>query len=117
VTLEETVRLLGVVAAGCPAMRLEPGTSRVWHQLLDDLELGDCLEAFRVVARRQPFVAPADLRAEVKATRQARMLATPDPVPAADPDDAAAYFAELRANRRAIAGTPAPVERRAIGGA
>lgn len=90
---------------------------RAWQEALADVDVEGARDAVVAHYRESTdFLMPAHVRARVKAARQARMVATPDPLPAADPDNAEEYFAELRANRRAIAANPADPERRAIGG-
>jgi hypothetical protein len=100
---EDTVRLCRYVKGACPQQAIDEFTPNIWHDLLGDLRLEDCREAVTAVARRQPFVSPAEIREEVKRIRADRIgPAGPglSPVPpAADPDDDKAYRAELRAQR------------------
>lgn len=53
------------VKACCPQQAIDEYTPDAWHELLGHLELADCREAAVMVARRQPFVAPAEIIAEV----------------------------------------------------
>ena len=114
-TPTETVLLTEYVRACCPQQAIGEYTPDAWHDLLDDLSLADCREAVRNVARRQPFVAPAEIRAEVRKIREDRLARTPLPAPpAALADDPERYREALAANvarvadgmtvRRALAG-------------
>jgi hypothetical protein len=44
-------------------------TADAWHDLLGDLELAECRSAVVAVAKRQPFIAASEIRAEVKRAR------------------------------------------------
>jgi hypothetical protein len=82
-------------------------TPDAWHELLGDLSLEDCKQAVTNVAKRQPFVAPAEIRAEVRAIREERLNRTPVPPPPAELlDDPAAYQRELLRSQKAIADGP-----------
>lgn len=104
---EDTVRLCRYVKGACPQQAIDEFTPNIWHDLLGDLRLEDCREAVTSVARRQPFVSPAEIREEVKRIRADRIgPAGPglSPVPpAADPDNPKAYLEALRAQQAAIA--------------
>jgi hypothetical protein len=65
-THEETVILVRYVRACCPQQAMDEFTPDAWHDLLGGLSLRECREAVAVVARRQPFVAPAEVIAEVR---------------------------------------------------
>jgi hypothetical protein len=119
VTPQETVILARYVKACCPGSQIDEYTPDAWHDLLGDLELADCREAVTAVAKRQPFVAPSEIRAEVKRIRDDRLARTPLPPPPAEvADDPGRYREIIRANveriatgrslHRAIAGTPLP---------
>ncbi|HEY9410951.1 MAG TPA: hypothetical protein VIP77_15320 [Jiangellaceae bacterium] len=106
-TPREAVILVRYVEACCPQQKFDEFSPDAWHDLLGDLALGDCRAAARAVAQRQPFVAPSEIRAEVKAIREAR-LGPPGPglspiPPPADPDDDKAYRAALREQQTRIA--------------
>ena len=64
-TPTETVLLTEYVRACCPQQAIGEYTPDAWHDLLGDLDLADCRAAAAAVARRQPFVAPSEIRAEV----------------------------------------------------
>ena len=85
------------------------------------MRLDDCREAAAAVAKRQPFVAPAEIRAEVRKIRDDRLARTPLPPPAAElADDPGRYQRAVQAGikriadgaslHRAIAGAPLPGE-------
>jgi hypothetical protein len=117
VTEEETLVLTRYVKACCPQQAFDRYTPDAWHGLLDDLEFADCEAAVKAVAKRQPFVSPAEIRAEVRRIREDRLARTPLPAPAC-PDYPGRYREIIRANvqqiadganlNRAIAGTPLP---------
>ena len=83
-TPQETVLLTAYVKACCPQQAIGEYTPDAWHDLLGDLRLDDCREAAAAVAKRQPFVAPAEIRAEVRKIRDDRLARTPLPPPAAE---------------------------------
>ena len=66
-THAETVLLTRYVKACCPQQAIDRYTPDAWHDLLGDLAPEDCRAAVVTVAKRQPFVAPAEIRAEVRA--------------------------------------------------
>ncbi len=95
--LEETTRLCRVVAACSPSQRFDEDTPLAWQVLLEDVPMADALEATKALAQRQPYIAPADIRAEAKRLRTKRLDNVGVPTPNVDPDDAKAYAEELRA--------------------
>lgn len=106
-TREEAVILCRYVKAACPQQAIDVYTPDAWHDLLGDLDIADCKAAIAAVAKRQPFVAPAEIREEVRRIRGERV--GPDgpglhPLPpAADPDDVPAYLAALRVQQTQLA--------------
>lgn len=64
-TNEETVLLTRYVKACCPQQAIDRYTPDAWHDLLGDLALNECRAAAAAIARRQPFVAPSEIIAEV----------------------------------------------------
>ena len=103
-TPPETVLLTEYVRACCPQQAIGEYTPDAWHDLLGDLSLADCKAAVAQVARRQPFVAPAEIRAEIKHARSERLRETEIPPPPPELlDNPAAYRAALRASAVAIA--------------
>lgn len=104
-TPTEAVDLVELVASMCPAMRMEEKTGEAWYLLLGDLEFAEAVAAAAIVGREQRFIAPADIRAQVTASRKraaearASSVAVALAVPDADPDDVPGYLAALRAGR------------------
>jgi hypothetical protein len=64
VTEEEALVLTRYVRACCPQQAIDKYTPDAWYELLKDLDAGDCKLAVEAVARRQPFVAAAEIRGE-----------------------------------------------------
>src|SRR5690349_8618255 len=103
-TPKEAVLLTRYVKACCPQQQIDEYTPDAWHDLLGDLSLADCRAAVAEVAKRQPFVAPSEIRAEVKRTREARITAAKIPPPPPElTNDPDAYSAALHAARVAAA--------------
>jgi hypothetical protein len=104
-TPPETVLLTEYIRACCPQQAIGEYTPDAWHDLLGDLSLADCKAAVAAVAKRQPFVAPAEIRAEVKTIREQRLQDTAVPADLLVPfvDDPPAYLAAVRTAETAIA--------------
>lgn len=104
-TPSETVLLTEYIRACCPQQAIGEYTPDAWHDLLGDLSLADCKAAVAAVAKRQPFVAPAEIRAEVRTIREQRLQDTEVPADLLVPfvDDPPAYLAALRTAGTAIA--------------
>lgn len=103
-TPQETLLLVRYVRACCPQQAIDEFTPDAWHDLLGDLQLADCRAAVAGVAKRQPFVAPAEIREEVRRIRDERLRLTEIPPPPREiADDPGAYCAALRAAELAIA--------------
>lgn len=102
-TPTEAVRLIAFVTQISPAQKFDEFTADAWHALLEDVPFGDSLEAVKRIGRRQPYVAPADVIAEVRVIRRER-LDRADATFAYDgnPDDVVGYKRALAAHRRAI---------------
>jgi hypothetical protein len=100
----ETVLLTEYIQALCPQQAIGEYTADAWHDVLGDLELDDCKAAAVAVAKRQPFIAPAEIRAEVRRVREERIGRNPLPAP---PPDAAEqpgrYQRIIRANVERLA--------------
>jgi hypothetical protein len=103
VTPDETLRIVRFVRAACPQQKLDEYTPDAWHILLADIAYTDALTATQTLAKRQPFVSPAEIIGEVKRIRADRLRAHGNAEPDADGDDARAYLAAIRAYRKAIA--------------
>ena len=69
----ETTRLCRAIAGVAPAQRFEDETPALWAGVLADIRLVDALEAVKRLARRQAFIAPADIIAEVRTIRARRL--------------------------------------------
>ncbi|MFD4479479.1 hypothetical protein ACFWPU_25640 [Streptomyces sp. NPDC058471] len=112
--------------------RLDPRTIRTnqgeardqlaqWHELLADVPTAtphgwDASVAARQHIRTSPYqIVPADLARPWESYRRDRLARHSDPTPSVDPDDQAAWSAELAGTRRAVAaGTTQPSQVRAI---
>ncbi|MEV7004669.1 hypothetical protein AB0N62_44910 [Streptomyces sp. NPDC093982] len=112
--------------------RLDPRTTRTdqgeardqlaqWHELLGDVPLAtphgwDARITARQHIRNSPYqIIPADVARPWESYRRDRLSRHTDPTPSADPDDQAAWTAELVGTRRAVAsGTAQPTEYREI---
>jgi hypothetical protein len=100
---EETIKLARFVRAACPQQKFDEYTADAWLMLLAEVEYRDAMTAAQTLAKRQPFVAPAEIIGEVKRIRADRLRAHGNAEPDADGDDARAYLAAIRAYRKAIA--------------
>lgn len=103
-TPQETVVLARYVRALCPQQKFDEYTPDAWHDVLSDYRLDAARAAAAAVAKRQPFVSPAEIIAEIKQQRGDRATdfqgpGLPAEVPDADPDDVQAYLAALRDQR------------------
>lgn len=70
----ESLMLTRYVKAACPQQAFDEFTPDAWYDLLADLRFEDCKEAAKVICQRQPFCAPAELRAEVRRIRNERIM-------------------------------------------
>lgn len=112
--------------------RLDPRISRTdereasdqlaqWHELLGDIPMAtphgwDVRAAARQHIRVSPYpILAADIVRPWESYRRDRLARHTDPTPGADPDDQAAWTAELVGTRRAVAtGSAQPAQYRAI---
>jgi len=100
----EAVILTEYVQDCCPQQHIGEYTADAWFDLLGDLDLGDCKLAVQAVAKRQPFVAPAEIRAEVRRIREDRLARTALPAPPPDAaDQPGRYQRIVQANVKRIA--------------
>ncbi|MFD8589858.1 hypothetical protein ACFV1B_09985 [Streptomyces sp. NPDC059637] len=124
----ETAALLAYIG------RLDPRTIRTdkaeardqlaqWHELLTDVPMAtphgwDARTAARQHIRVSPYqILPADIARPWESNRRDRLQRHTDPTPTADPDDQAAWTAELVSARRAVAsGNATPAHHRQITG-
>ncbi|WP_019548437.1 zinc finger domain-containing protein [Streptomyces sulphureus] len=104
-TPDETVILARYVRALCPQQAMDEYTPDAWHDVLQDVTLSDARSGAARVARRQPFVAPAEILAEVHQLHAERLDGFQyEPVPG--DDDPQAYLTAYRQQRAAVtAGT------------
>ncbi|MEU3553334.1 zinc finger domain-containing protein [Streptomyces fragilis] len=91
-----------------------------WHELLDEVPMTAHGWDARVVARAHildsPYaIMPVDIARRWRAYQRDRLQRHTDPTPTADPDDQAAWQAELAATRQAVAsGTVEPTAHRQL---
>lgn len=97
----ESLALTRFVRAACPQQKLDEYTPDAWHELLADLTFADCKGAVVELAKRQPFVSPAEIRTEVRRARNERCRANMAD-PEYDRDDVAGGLAAIRSHRRAL---------------
>ncbi|MGW7296133.1 zinc finger domain-containing protein [Streptomyces xiamenensis] len=116
-TDEEIVILARYVRALCPAQKFDEYTPDAWSDVLRPYELADAREAAAAIARRQPWVAPAEIIAEVKRARGER-LANFVYEPANRDESAQEFQQRYRNGIRAVASgqVPAPSSAPALAG-
>lgn len=84
----EAASLCKLAKSACPQQAIDEYTPDMWHPLLEDLRFEDARDALIDVVKRQPFVAPAEIRAAVKRLRGDRIVAFgPLPNPPAEVED------------------------------
>lgn len=116
---QEAVGLTRVVKAACPQQAIDKYTPDAWFDLLEDLDFADCRAAVVSLGKRQPFIAPSEIRAEVARVRSERIARAVIPAPPPElANDPRAYQRALQASTRLAAdGALEPaVERLAITG-
>lgn len=89
----EAVALCRLAKACCPQQAFDEYTPDAWAEILGHLEFADCKAALFKLAGERPFVAPAEIKAEVRRVRHDRLL-TFGPIPPPrhiDPEDTGAY--------------------------
>lgn len=116
----EAVTLCRFAKACCPQQVFDQWTPDAWAELLGDITLELAKDAVLAVARRQPFVSPSEIRAEVGRIRRERVVGLGAQQPPAaieaieDPDEFdrayRGWLADLR--DRATAGEALEVEAR-----
>src|SRR5690606_24391653 len=117
-TPDETFILARYFRALFPQHKFDEYTPDAWHDVLGDIPLDAARAAAATVARRQPFVSPAEIRAAYTAQRENTAAdiqgpGLPAAIPDADPDDVPAYLAAVKEQRtRAADGQlhPRPVQ-------
>ncbi|WP_262702002.1 MULTISPECIES: zinc finger domain-containing protein [Streptomyces] len=74
-TEEEVIHLAKYVAALCPAQRFNEFTPDAWIDVLSPYNATDARTAVVAIARRQPFISPAEIIAEIQDMRRERITA------------------------------------------
>jgi len=101
-TPTEALVLCRLTKGMCPQQAIDEFTPDAWHLLLEDARFEDAKAALVNLARRQPFVAPAEILTEVKRIRSQRIKEFgPYDVPAGL--DSREYGEFLRATNKRIA--------------
>jgi hypothetical protein len=100
---QQAAVLCRYVRALCPQQKFDEYTPDAWHDVLRDYLLEEARTAAATIASRQPFVSPGEIATEIRRMHADRLGRHTDPTPTADPDDVAAYQAELAATRQAVA--------------
>jgi hypothetical protein len=118
VTEDEAVQIAEYVAAACPAQKFGEYTPDVWGEILAPYAVDEARAAVIAVARRQPFVSPAEIVTEIR-ERRAERIALANLVYDGNPletgaESAAAVRALIRA---AVDGLTGPTSIRASLGA
>ncbi|MFD4788285.1 hypothetical protein ACFWN1_14740 [Streptomyces sp. NPDC058459] len=72
-TEDEAVQIAEYVQAACPAQKFGEYTPDVWGEILAPYAVDEARAAVIAVARRQPFVSPAEIVTEIKARRAERI--------------------------------------------
>lgn len=72
-TAAEAVTLCRMAKAACPQQQFDQYTPDAWFELLKDLRFEDAKDAMFEVVKRQPFVAPAEIRDGVASVRKERL--------------------------------------------
>lgn len=99
----ETARICDAISQIKPSQRFDTDTPALWAVILADVRYEDARQAVLNLGGRQQYIDPSDIITEVRRIRDDRIDRTELPVPNASPDDPAAYAAEYRALRLAIA--------------
>lgn len=92
--------LVRYVKACCPQQAIDEYTPDAWFDLLGDLSAEDCLRAVRAITQRQPFVAPSEIRDEVRSIRNERLDSGLLPAPTSG--EPAEYIRQLKANAKRV---------------
>lgn len=70
-TRDEMTDLVEFVTYACPQQKIGRMTTVAWYEIIGHLEFKEAYEAVTAVARRQPFIAPSEIIAEIAARRGA----------------------------------------------
>ncbi|MFJ2259508.1 hypothetical protein ACIOKD_14400 [Streptomyces sp. NPDC087844] len=101
---KEAVLLTRYVKALCPQQQFDEYTADAWHDVMGSYSLVAARAAAAAVARRQPWVSPAEMIDEITAQRSDAAAdiqgpGLPAEIPDADPDDVPAYLAAVKEQR------------------
>jgi hypothetical protein len=113
VNRKEAVALTRYVKACCPQQQIDDYTPQAWFGLLSDLDAGDCQAAITTLGQRQPFIAPAEIRDEVKRIRTGRLDGF-QYVPVEGDGNPKVYLAARREQIEAVASGRRPADPAAI---
>jgi hypothetical protein len=105
---QQAAVLCRYVRALCPQQKFDEYTPDAWHDVLRNYLLEEARTAAATIANKQPFVSPGEIATEIRRMHADRLGRHTDPTPRANPDDVAAYKAELAATRAAVATGQAP---------
>ncbi|MEU0332185.1 hypothetical protein [Streptomyces sp. NPDC006193] len=72
-TEEEAVQIAEYVAAACPAQKFGEYTPDVWGEILAPYAVDEARAAVIAIARRQPFISPAEIVTEIRERRAERI--------------------------------------------
>lgn len=97
----EAIMLCRFIKAACPQQAMDELTPDAWLMLLEPYRYEDCQQAAVELARAEPFVAPAEIIAKVKAIRGKRIaeygpIADPPPEVTSGQRDYREWFIETR---------------------
>jgi hypothetical protein len=119
-THAEAVLLCRYAKAACPQQAFDQYTPDAWSDLLGDLRFIDCQEALKSVVQRQPFVSPAEIRAEVRKVRHKRIGdfgPMPDPPSGLSPAESARWQRDIMrsiGDGELAPGLPAEIDKRDV---
>lgn len=109
---KQAATLCRATKAVCPSQKIDELTPDFWFPLLADLDFEDAKTALIEVAKRQPFVSPAEIRAEVASSKRRMIAAIPAVEPPWQLEDGAPEQRWIADYRHAIAdGLPEDVAR------
>lgn len=111
----EAAVLVRYVRALCPQQKFDEYSADAYHDLLGHYDLESCKRAAAELARRQPFIAPAEIIDEVITERNGR-LKNFQYEPGPDDDDPREYLRRFRDQLAAVADGRRPAELPSGGG-
>lgn len=110
----EAVMLSAYVENACPQQKFNEFTGEAWGDLLADVRYVDALEAVKTLGKKQPFISPSEIIAEVRVVRSKRIadevVHSLHPPADLDPDDPKAYIAWLSGAIKALGDGEPPRE-------